>query len=241
MNDPRAVVIATHNRPKELLRCVEAIAPQVDVIVVVDNASDPPVNLPERIPGGRDPYDVDTVHVYVLRDPEQPPNLSRLWNVGLNWVADYFAGGDINYYDVAIVNDDATVPAGWFDALSGWLRNENVQPLMAACSTPPFDELPAGHRRFCDASSPMSVYTRLTGWAFVLRGEWEGARFDERLRWWYADDMISLRAREAGGLVQVGGFPVPNEHADQSTIGVLAEQAGRDRATFIEITGRQPW
>jgi hypothetical protein len=233
----RGAVVATHNRPRELRRCVEALAPQVDALVVVDNASDPPVDLPQRIPGGRaDPRDVDTVRVHVLRDPEQPPNLSRLWNLGLDFLAGYFAGGDVDGYDVAVVNDDATVPEGWFTALAGPMRFHGA----AAASHGEFIGPEWGEVMY-GPSAPMSVLTRLAGWAFILRGEWDGARFDERLKWWYSDDLLSLRAREAGGLLHVGGLRVSNEHADKSTTGALAEQAGKDRATFIEITGRQPW
>lgn len=234
---PRAAVIATHNRPVELRRCVEAIAPQVDTIVVVDNASDPPVELPNRVPGGRDPYDVDTVRVCTLYDPEQPPNLSRLWNLGLRWVADYFRGGDIGEYDVAVLNDDAVPPADWFDALSAAMREWGAE----AVSSDPFGVLEPGGRRIYRGEHPPSVHVRLTGWAFILCGEWDGAALDERFRWWYGDDDLSHRARLAGGLVHVGGVPVPNTGADTSTVGVLAEQAGRDRATFIEKWGMQPW
>jgi hypothetical protein len=87
----------------------------------------------------------------------------------------------------------------------------------------------------------MSVLTRLAGWAFILRGEWEGARLDEQFRWWCGDDDISLRARQGGGLVHVGGLHVPNEHADQSTTGVLAGQTALDMQAFVDKHGRRPW
>jgi hypothetical protein len=136
---------------------------------------------------------------------------------------------------VAVLNDDAVPPPGWWDALSAELRTTGA----VAASSDPFGAFPPGYRQWYGPDAPMSTVTRLTGWAMLLRGEWEGARFDERLRWWYADDLISLQAREAGGLVHVGGYPVPNTGANTSTTGVLAEQAGRDM--FVEITGRQPW
>jgi glycosyltransferase involved in cell wall biosynthesis len=227
---PRGAVVATHNRPAELARCVAALAPQVDAIVVVDNASDPPVDLP---PNG--------TLTWVVSDPEQPPNLSRLWNVGIDAVRDTLARFDLldetGRWDVAVVNDDATVPPTWFNAVAGAMRDFGAD----AASGDPFGVLPPDYIIAYGADAPMSVATRLAGWAFILRGEWPGARLDERLRWWYGDDEISLRARQAGGLVHVGGLSVPNSHADQSTTGELAVQAGKDRQTFIDITGRQPW
>ncbi len=236
---PRGAVVATHNRPAELARCVAALADQVDAIVVVDNASDPPVDLPARMPGMRAVRDgAASIRMETLRDPEQPPNLSRLWNLGLDWIADYFRGGDIDGYDVAIVNDDATVPPGWFDAMSAAMRELGAD----AASSDTFGQEAPGYRRLWrGADVPMSVMTRLTGAAFLLRGEWDGARLDESMRWNFSDDDISYRARLAGGLVHVGGFRVPNEHEDTTTVGVLAEQAGRDRATFVAKHGRQPW
>jgi len=235
---PRIAVVATHNRPAELRRLLRAVGPQCHAIVVIDNASS------RAVPGWEVHAEASapscTLRVTeVIRDDEQPPNLSRLWNVGLDWArkqAEEWSPDGL--YDVAVLNDDAIPPPGWWDAVSGAMRG----PLGAvAGSSDPFDQLNPGEMRLWDRTAPMSAATRLAGWAFLLRGEWEGARFDERLRWWYGDDEISLRAREAGGLVHVGGFPVPNTGANASTVGVLAEQAGRDRAMFVAITGRQPW
>ena len=240
MDIPRVAVVATYNRPAELARLLDAIAPQCSAVVVVDNASDPPVSLPRRHwgPGGPGVEYIGMVQ-HVIRDEEQPPNLSRLWNVGLDFARQWAWADAVEPepYDVAVLNDDAVPPPGWWDAVSGAMRRHGAD----AASSCPFDSLPLGGSQLWDRYAPISVTTRLAGWAMMLRGEWGGARFDERLRWWYADDLLSLRAREAGGLVHVGGYPVENTGANSSTVGVLAEQAGRDRATFIEITGRQPW
>lgn len=229
---PRAAVIPTHDRPEEVQRCVEAISPQVDLVVVIDNASDPPVDL---LPAG--------AFLHVMGDPEQPPNLSRLWNTGLEFVQQFMHRYDqldeTRGWDVAVLNDDAVPPPGWFDAVSKAMRAVGG---VVAGSSAPFDDLPPGQARFIGGTARPSVSTRLAGWAHIMRGEWDGARYDERLRWWFADDDLSHRARLAGGLVHVGGFPVPNTGADSSTTGVLAEQAGRDRAVFVEKHGgMQPW
>lgn len=228
---PRIAVVATHNRPAELRRLLNALAPQCHAVFVVDNASTPPVP----------PMDVwsDGAHqlrVHLIRDEEQPPNLSRLWNVGLDAAREYVRGGDYIGHDVAVLNDDAVPPPGWWDAVSGAMRTHSA----AAASACPFDSLPPGGIRMHFSDAPHSVTTRLAGWAFMLRGEL-GLRADERLRWWYSDDLLSAQARGLGGVVHVGGVPVPNTGANSSTVGVLAEQAGKDRQTFVEITGRQPW
>lgn len=225
----RIAVVPTHDRPEELARAIAALAPQCHLIIVIDNASTPPAN--PLVPGSI---------LHFVRDPEQPPNLSRLWNVGLDEAARLAVAWDLldgsGTYDVAIVNDDAIPPPGWFDAVSTAMRERGA----AAGSSAPFDD---GTRR--DAvlhvdDQPPGVHNRLTGWAFVLRGE-HGARFDERLRWWAQDDLMSLHARQSGGLVHVCGVPVVNTKANTSTVGALAEQAAKDMQTFVDITGVRPW
>ncbi|HEX8108521.1 MAG TPA: glycosyltransferase [Kofleriaceae bacterium] len=233
----RAAVIATHNRPAELRRCVEAIAPQVDLIVVVDNASDPPAELSDAWSS------LIEARIVLLRDPEQPPNLSRLWNLGISHAREYLRGGDctpdatLGPFDVAILNDDAVPPPGWFDAVAGAMREHGAD----AGSSDPFDFLPPGAVAVYRADTSPGVSTRLAGWAMVLRGQWEGARFDERFRWWCGDDDMSHRARQAGGLVHVGGHLVLNTGADTSTGGVLAEQSARDMQSFVDKWGMRPW
>ena len=64
---------------------------------------------------------------------------------------------------------------------------------------------------------------------------------NEDLRWWYGDNDIDMKARRLGGTLILPG-PVPsNRLANQSTTGILAEQAGKDRATFESIYGPVPW
>lgn len=233
MEIPRVCVVATHNRPVELARLLDAIAPQCNAVVVVDNASDPPVTIETLGPAAFS----SSTRIYIIRDEEQPPNLSRLWNRGLDrarFLIDPLIGEP---YDLAVLNDDAVPPPGWWDAVSGAMRSHGAD----AASSCPFDSLPAGGSQLWDRYAPATVGTRLAGWAMMLRGEWKGARFDESMRWWCSDDDLSLRARQAGGLVHVGGYPVPNTGADSSTVGVLAEQAGRDMARFVEKHGARPW
>jgi len=223
---PRIAVIATHDRPVELDRAVAALAPQCSLVIVIDNASDPPA-MP-MVPGAV---------IHMVRDDEQPPNLSRLWNLGLNEAARIAETWDLvdesGAYDVAIVNDDAIPPPGWFEAVSTTMRKNGA----AAGSSHPFDHPGVTLHR---EDAPCAIETRLTGWAFVLRGE-AGLRLDERFRWWCGEDDVSMRARRAGGLVHVGGYPVPNTGANSSTVGVLAEQAAKDMQTFVDKWGVRPW
>lgn len=91
-------VVLTHNRPAHLAETVAAVRGQVDLTVVVDNASIPPADAPALL----------------LRVPDQPPNLAALWNHALDRLPD--EGW------VALLCDDAPPPPGWFGAVVDGMR-----------------------------------------------------------------------------------------------------------------------
>ena len=236
---PRVAVVPTHDRPVELARLLDALAPQCHAVVVIDNASTPPVDLPERWPaqGMEDDAAPGThlrMRVLIIRDEEQPPNLYRLWNVGLTVAHEYVRGGDYTGHDVAIFNDDAVVPPGWWDVVSGALR---AHPTAAVACTPAYAPIPAPVLK---TAPDGDLFGRMTPWAFVARGEL-GQRADERFGWWFGDTSWDWQARKLGGVLTVPGPIVANTGANSSTVGALAEQAGRDRQTFIEVYGSVPW
>lgn len=226
----RYAVIPTHNRHDMLRELVTEIAAQVDAVLIVDNASTPEVRA------------IDIIHevgdgrprgsVFVMRDERQPPNLSELWQRGLAWVArDAFA---LDAWDVAILNDDVRMHVGWFEHVAGPMREHGAA---AACSMP----VRAPHME-TSGKRPRVLY----GPAFVIRGElatkpgdplWP----DERLEWWGGDTLMDIRAQQNGGTLIVPGPVIENVHANESTVGALAEQAGRDRETFKEIVGWYGW
>jgi glycosyltransferase involved in cell wall biosynthesis len=224
----RYAVIPTRNRPAELAAAVTALHSQDAAVVVVDNGSNPPASPP-----------VDHHHVplpnapTVIVDDEQPPNLSRLWNVALDEVAEQATRRELTAWDVAVINDDAVLPTGWYDACAAAMRETGAA---AACSDP-HGRLTS---RLVKTAPDRDVFTRMCGWAFLLRGEL-GLRFDEDLRWWWSDSAMDLAARDAGGMVVIPGYAVGNTHANSTTVGPLAEQAGRDRVTFETKFGPAPW
>lgn len=217
----RYAVIPTRDRPADLAVVVTALHRQdVDTIVVDNNPSFSPHTLPPAM-------------CLVIVDGEQPPNLSRLWNLGIEAAAKEAASAGHTEWDVAVVNDDAVIPDGWFDACSAAMRRTGAA---AACSDP-HGRLTAPLLKTEPDGDP---YTRMCGWAFLLRGE-AGLRADEQLRWWYGDTDLDWAARAAGGMVIVPGHPVGNLYANSTTVGVLAEQAGRDRGAFAAKHGSAPW
>jgi hypothetical protein len=222
LGSTRFALIPTRNRHSDLINAIQDISDQVDMIYVIDNGSDPPVH--EHNLG------VDPMQVVVIRDSEQPPNLSRLWNLGLDQIA---MTAD-RKHKVAILNDDTRIPPGWFDTVS---RAMDQTGAAAGCSSPWDGRLA---QEILKTAPDADLANRMVGWAFILRGQ-SIIRANEHLRWWWGDTDMDWKARISGGMVIVPSHRVDNLYPNASTTGVLAEQAGRDRATFQQLWGWNPW
>jgi GT2 family glycosyltransferase len=224
---PVHAVITTHNRPEELRACVEAIAPQVHDVIVIDNASDPPARVANHVD-------------LMIRDPEQPPNLSRLWNVGIDMSLSFAAGCLASRWDTLVLNDDFIAGPRFVERLQNALRSDH-----AVVASPYVYGNTDGPERVDVYEEPgtlRGLHTRMAGFAFMLRGE-ALLRADESLRWWYGDDDVAQQACATGGRVVVHGLSWAHLHPHQSTASrpELAEQAGRDRRTFETKWGFAPW
>jgi GT2 family glycosyltransferase len=224
MNPPAFAVIATHDRPTMLLDAIDSLEPGVNVIVI-DNAADPPVHLPPS-PRARS----------VIRYDEQPPNLSHAWNLGLQRAADIATRADLECWDVAILNDDIVLPPRWLSTLSAAMRATRAKAAHVDVTRehggPLINHIPG----------PVNLFERMSGWAFLLRGE-AGLRFDEDLRWWFGDDDMDWRCRQAGGTMRVPYQQVVHHDPDGSTNrdSALQVQAGLDRETFAAKWRMTPW
>jgi GT2 family glycosyltransferase len=220
----RAAVIPTRDRHDLLADCINSVVDQVDRVIVIDNLSDPPID-PEPWHG----------KVGVVAIPIDPPNISTLWNVGLA-LADASAHAEqADRWDIAVLNSDVTVPPGWIDGLSTAMRSTT-----AVLAYP--DQHGGRHQILHTKAEPVDLRTRITGYAYLLRGE-AGLRLDETLAWWYGDDDLDWRAREQGGALLVPGLAVEHRCPNGSMYErpELKTQAGRDRETFKAKWGRTPW
>ncbi|MFD9223828.1 glycosyltransferase family 2 protein [Streptomyces sp. NPDC060064] len=219
----RVAVIPTRDRHQMLADCVNSIVDQVDHVLVVDNGSQPPIDTSAWGRRTRR-YGVDM----------DPPNISALWNIGIgkaDGVAWIHGATD---WDIAVLNSDVVVPPGWVDALSGAMRSTT-----AVLAYP--DQFDGRQQILHTKAEPVDLRQRITGYAYMIRGE-VGLRLDESMAWWYSDDDLDWRARENGGALLVPGIPVQHLDPNGSTNArpELAEQAGRDRETFIAKWGRGP-
>jgi hypothetical protein len=220
----RAAVIPTRDRHDMLGDCINSVVDQVDRVIVVDNLSDPPI-------------DPDPWHgkVGVVSLPIDPPNISTLWNVGIALADAQAHQHEADRWDIAVLNSDVTVPTGWIDGLSTAMR---AGPAVLA-----YPDQHGGRRQILHTKAgPVDLRTRLTGYAFLMKGE-IGLRLDESMAWWYSDDDIFWQGCEMGGALLVPGLAVEHRCPNGSMYErpELHEQAGRDRKTFIQKWGKPPW
>lgn len=221
----RFAVILTYNRPEMLAQCVAAIGPQVDMVIVIDNASDPPAQVK---PG-------DSWVTTTLRVLDQPPNLARFWNMGIDAALAVVESGAQPY--IAMLCDDSIVPAGWFDAVADGMRSTGA---VVGCSDP-FNALAAGAMRM-KAEPDGNLGERMPGHAWIL-DPISPVRGDESMLLWWCDTDVDWQARKAGGMVMVGGYPVPNAMPSgfMLTRPELIPQTGQDGLAFAAKWGYRPW
>lgn len=231
---PNVGIILTHNRPELLARVVAAAGPQLDHLIVVDNASDPPVDH-ETL---RSLYG-DGAPLVVLPIPTQPPNISAMWAQALSFtrvaVASYLSG-PAERWNVALLCDDITLPPdGWVSLVASGMREHGAA---AACTHP----IRPITQPIVKTAPDSDIMNRMTGWAFMLAGEL-GLEPDLRLAWWWCDTHLDWQARSRGGMVILPGPVVINERPNEFTVGrpELGEQAGRDGQTFAQMYGGRPW
>lgn len=203
-------VIPSCCRPAELAELVSELVRDNVGVVVVDTGYSPPWS---------------TCHgmVTVIQDPAPERNISRWWNVGLGFVADVQRNIPWVEYCVAVLNDDIRIPDRFVTLLAQALDDFGVDAAYP-------DQGASGTQRYDRTRAP-SLYHRMSGYAFVLRGS-AGIRADETIQWWYGDDDIERQARYGRGTVCVGDLTVEHLYPSSTTVGALAEQTEKDRVTF---------
>lgn len=221
MSVPTFAVIPTKNRPGYLTDCITALDGQVHSVLVVDNGSAPPVL----------PLLGLSADMWIIPHAEYPPNISRLWNLGIDQAASVAEAKGWDVWNVLVVNDDTVAPPHLVETLSAAMRAEG-----AACAYP--DQFGVGHRLLHTQARPVLTAERICGYTFMLRGE-TSIRADEDLAWWFGDDDLDWRARQAGGSLLVPGVRVEHRAPDVQTRAdpVLSEQTNLDHKTWIAKWG----
>ena len=218
---PTYAVIPSNGRPV-LDECLAAIGDQVDTVILIGN-------------NWQRPTGVGSYGAFVTNDYDDGDcNISRWWNHGLDAAARLAAFQECSEWNVAVLNDDAIIPSGWVEMLGAAMRRT---PAVLAYP----DQAGGSAEILHTEAAPVPLSQRITGYAFMLRGE-AGLRADESLVWWFGDDSIDWEARERGGALLVPGIPVQHRAPDVQTNASpeLTAQAGRDRQTFINRWGKAP-
>ncbi len=215
-------VIPSIDRRQSLTDLVNVLVNDGVHVVVVDTGYDPPLEF-----GG-----AWQTRITILEDKREPKNISRWWNLGIDAAADMAREKDWHLpqpeYVVAVLNDDIVAQPGLVLGLADAIIRHDV-----AAAFP--DIWGVGH----DVVLHQPGGLRMSGYAFALRGS-KRLRADERLLWWYGDNMLEWEALRAGGIATVGGLHIQHLYPSSTTVGELAAQAGKDHDTFVSIWGSAP-
>ena len=131
----------------------------------------------------------------VLFDSEEV-NISKWWNLGLDFIADRAKGGP---YDVAWISSDVLLSPDTLNTVRTQMREENT--VMAG---PDWHGALSNNVVRRDTKNH-DLSTRIPGVSFVLRGE-SGIRADPSFRWWLADDDLEWTCKVNGGTLVVAGL-----------------------------------
>lgn len=197
--------------------CIAAIQPQVDRVFVIDTG---------------DCHDITREYDEVWRfQCDVPNNISHWWNEGINLANHLATTHDYPspQWSIAILNDDAIVPPGWFDAVANSMYERGA---VAGCS--------GNHDITWRKAEAVPLDMRMQGFAFMLKGGvplWA----DEELKWYFTDDYIDWRARQMGGMSMCRGYPVEHRFPNGQLTPELTAQIAQDAQLFVDIFGSRPW
>lgn len=167
--------------------------------------------------------------VYIYDATRDPVNIQSWWAHGLRWAKEMNDSRGGEEYVVAVLNDDIVIKNGFVHELAAGIFRHDVVLSYPDVYGLQFDQ---------DFHQPS--HWRMSGYAFALRGSAE-IYPDERFVWWGGDQSMEWEAFTKGGTVLVASATVQHLYPNQSTVGELAEAAGRDRETFKEIWGQYGW
>jgi hypothetical protein len=137
--------------------------------------------------------------VTVLTDHDEGINISRWWNLGLDWIAEH---ADPGPYEVLCAESDVRITGPTLDRLRAALRGHGLAVVGAD-----WYGVTPGAVEIQHDLTPGPLTHRLPGVCLLVAGELQ-LRYDPQFRWWYADDDFEWQHRKAGGSGLVGGTSI---------------------------------
>lgn len=157
---------------------------------------------------------------------DDPVNISRWWNLGLDWIDD----ASPEPHHVLVLNADTRITPQGVAQLSYSLERSSAVMVGPHRSPGEYMETRPG---------PLGLRLRIPGFCFMLDSK-AGLRADERFRWWCGDDDLEWRARQSGGTLLVGAVQFAHL-GDGTPRGELRKLAEDDLWRFQEKWGVRPW
>ena len=168
--------------------------------------------------------EADGVTVYQMNSPDYEHHIYAMWNAGVRLARK--AGAT----EIAILNDDITIPVGALPALAAALRSADDIGIT-------YPDQDAAQLRPGTPQATTGTWGAggMTGFAFMFRTDLPLPAFDERYGWWYGDDVFEAEVRALGYRVcRVPGVPIihtPNGSASRRW-AELAPLVAADRARW---------
>lgn len=201
-------------RLDDLLESLKHLGHPADRTVVVTTLPEPIGK--EDVPDG----------VTVLLSPEPGINISRWWNLGLDWISQYGLWEN-EPYEVLLMESDVRISLETVHVLRREMRDHGLAMAGADWHNMAREQIDIDREPI-----PGHVLHRIPGVCMLVAGEL-GLRFDEQFRWWYADDDFVWQHRVNGGTglvrnqsIQHGtGHPLTGERAVYASEDAVKFQA----------------
>lgn len=170
---------------------------------------------------------------FLIEYPGTDINISKWWNLGLDFIAHQYDDGD--KWDVAVAETDARMDPHDLDLLRDAMRN--CSSVMAGGD---WENTLGDNTLYYLRKDNMSVPVgRIPGILKVVAGE-TGIRHDPEFRWWLADDDYEWQHRSAGGTLLVSGMAVHHTGTQGPLTGERLQAWEEDQAKFFEKWGGMP-
>jgi hypothetical protein len=171
----------------------------------------------------------------LLLYPDVDINISKWWNLGLEWIAEQYDTNPDARWDVVVAETDARMKPEDVDTLRTLMRSTGAVMAGGDWENTLSEDTPQYYRTD-NLSAPVG---RIPGIMKVVAGE-TGIRHDTALRWWLADDDYEWEHRISGGTLLVRGIGVEHTGTQGPLTGERLQAWKEDQVRFFDKWGGMP-